>query len=106
MEKETTKSANAPYYVLHIAWNHAFSRRSRAVTAKKSTKKRDALNVGLRKAELDSTLRVQHRATLALTFRLLGYPYQGSGNEGDYENLSFSLLFDFCLNEILTILIL
>ena len=78
VEKETTKSANAPYYVLHIAWNHAFSRRSRAVTAKKSTKKRDALNVGLRKAELDSTLRVQHRATLALTFRLLGYPYQGS----------------------------
>ena len=82
------------------------------MTAKKSAKKRDALNVGLRKAGLDSTLRAQHRATLALTFRLLGYPYQGSvsgekaGNEGDYENLSFSLLFDLCLNVILTILIL
>ena len=110
MEKETTKSANAPYYVLHIAWNHAFSRRSRAVTAKKSTKKRDALNVGLRKAELDSTLRVQHRATrIDVLFAWLPVPGisgEKAGNEGDYENLSFSLFFDLCLNVILTILIL
>ena len=35
-----------------------------------------------------------------------GISGEKTGNEGDYENLSFSLLFDFCLNVILTILIL